>query len=87
MCSPGCDSIRRHAQQGSGAVHVAHRLVSKFRRWLEGEGAGGPMAGAPLPPMERRKDVLLERWHSHTAQCKTCSKVGATQAARSAGGK
>ena len=34
------------------------------------------MAGAPLPPMEKRKDVLLERWHSHTAQCKTCQKVG-----------
>ena len=33
------------------------------------------MAGAPLPPMERRKEVLLERWHSHTAQCKTCQKV------------
>ncbi|CAL5224943.1 g7712 [Coccomyxa viridis] len=52
----------------------ADRLVSKFRRWLEGEGGGGPMARAPLPPMEKRKDVLLERWHSHTAQCKTCQK-------------
>ena len=34
------------------------------------------MAGAPLPPMEKRKEVLLERWHSHTAQCKTCQRVG-----------
>ena len=51
------------------------RLVSGFRRWLESEGGGGPMAGMPLPPMERRKDVLLDRWHSHTAQCKTCQRV------------
>ena len=51
------------------------RLVSKFRRWLESDGGGGPMAGAPLPPMEKRKEVLLERWHSHTMQCKSCQKV------------
>ncbi|CAK0787743.1 hypothetical protein CVIRNUC_010965 [Coccomyxa viridis] len=52
----------------------ADRLVSRFRRWLENEGGGGPMAGMPLPPMERRKEVLLDRWHSHTAQCKTCQR-------------
>ncbi len=33
------------------------------------------MAGQPLPPMERRKEVLLERWHSHTMQCKSCQQV------------
>ena len=57
------------------------RLVSRFRRWLENEGGGGPMAGMPLPPMERRKDVLLDRWHSHTAQCKTCQRVRCPDAA------
>ena len=51
------------------------RLVSKFRRWLESDGGGGPMAGAPLPPMEKRKEVLLERWHSHTMHCKSCQRV------------
>ena len=82
--SPSCSSISRHDKYGPGD---ACRLVSKFRRWLEGEGGGGPMAGAHLPPMERRKEVLLERWHSHTTQCKSCQKVGATQAARSPGGR
>ena len=57
------------------------RLVSRFRRWLENEGGGGPMAGMLLPPMERRKDVLLDRWHSHTAQCKTCQRVRFPEAA------
>ncbi len=40
------------------------------------------MAGAPLPPMEKRKEVLLERWHSHTAQCKTCQRVGPSDRAQ-----
>lgn len=57
------------------------RLVSRFRRWLEREGGGGPMAGMPLPPMERRKEVLLDRWHSHTQQCKTCQRVRCPEAA------
>ena len=39
------------------------------------------MAGMPLPPMERRKEVLLDRWHSHTAQCKTCQRVRCPAAA------
>lgn len=42
------------------------------------------MAGMPLPPMERRKDVLLDRWHSHTAQCKTCQRVRCLEAAHPA---
>ena len=31
-----------------------------------------------LPPIEQRKEVLLERFHSHTENCASCRKVRST---------
>eukprot|EP00440_Ansanella_granifera_P076671 gb/GFBE01083196.1/.p1 GENE.gb/GFBE01083196.1/~~gb/GFBE01083196.1/.p1 ORF type:complete len:228 (+),score=44.17 gb/GFBE01083196.1/:1-684(+) len=61
----------------------ADAAVLHYRRWLE-EFADGRVAWARLRAtyLPRDKAALIERFHSHTAHCKSCS--GALAAARSA---
>jgi phenylpropionate dioxygenase-like ring-hydroxylating dioxygenase large terminal subunit len=63
---------------GSAAAEQAFVLptssdvyVKALHRWVNHQG-GGPFAGRPLPP---RQDVeaLMDRYHSHTKHCRSCS--------------
>eukprot|EP00897_Mesotaenium_endlicherianum_P005418 jgi/Mesen1/4904/ME000244S04073 len=50
--------------------------VSAFRRWLNSYAGGGPAWGpgvvdAQLPPTPP-KEQLMERYHSHVEQCRSC---------------
>ncbi len=60
---------------------LPHRGVVLFRQWLE-KLAGGyhniPWSGgvSTLPPLETKKEVLLDRLNQHTRQCPSCMKVG-----------
>ena len=51
--------------------------VSAFRKWI-GEIAGGGPAwpknmSRDLPPQETTREALLDRYHSHTVNCKSCA--------------
>ena len=55
-----------------------HRYVAQFRRWLDERAGGVPTpypASAPLPALETRKEVVLDRWHQHTKHCAACMRV------------
>jgi len=62
-----------------------HRLfcgrsfVAAFRRWLAAGGGGGPAwpQGTPreLPPRQRSREALLNRYEAHTKNCPTCIAV------------
>jgi phenylpropionate dioxygenase-like ring-hydroxylating dioxygenase large terminal subunit len=45
--------------------------VAALHRWINGNG-GEPFAGQPLPPRQGT-DVLMDRYHSHTVNCRSCS--------------
>ena len=49
----------------------ADLFVSELRRWFNKYDAD-PFKGQDFPPTPTH-DVLLERYHSHTEQCKSCS--------------
>ena len=67
------------AQRG-GSTHLtrscylasqADRYVLALHQWVV-EHAGPPFPGEPLPPRQDR-EILMERYHSHTAHCRACS--------------
>ena len=45
--------------------------VTALHRWLNGNG-GGPFIGQPLPP-RLETAALMDRYHSHTVNCRSCS--------------
>ncbi len=49
----------------------ADRYVLAFRNWVSDFNAN-PFVGQPLAP-EWTKEALLDRYHSHTQHCKSCS--------------
>ena len=66
-------------------VHAMHanepllrRYVAQFRKWLDERAGGVPTpypANAPLPALETRKEVVLDRWNQHTKHCAACMRV------------
>ena len=56
--------------------------VSAFRKWIVDIAGGGPAwpkaMKTDLPPQETTREALLDRYHSHTINCKSCSKALAT---------
>ncbi|MEM8642851.1 MAG: Rieske 2Fe-2S domain-containing protein [Cyanobacteria bacterium P01_G01_bin.54] len=46
------------------------RFVLAYRRWVERFGA--PFADQGFAPAETRREILLDRYHSHTAHCQSC---------------
>ncbi|KAK9908986.1 hypothetical protein WJX75_005595 [Coccomyxa subellipsoidea] len=55
----------------------ADRYVAKFRQWLDERGSGGPTPfdpNQPLPPLETCKEAVLDRWNTHTKNCKACQQ-------------
>jgi phenylpropionate dioxygenase-like ring-hydroxylating dioxygenase large terminal subunit len=63
---------------GSAAAEQAFALptssdvyVKALHRWVNRQG-GGPFAGQPLPPRQD-VEVLMDRYHSHTKHCRSCS--------------
>lgn len=62
-----------------------HRsFVAAFRRWLVAGGGGGPAwpEGMPheLPPRQRSREALLNRYEGHTKNCPTCLGVSGCDA-------
>ena len=53
--------------------------VSAFRKWIVDVAGGGPAwpKGMPtdLPPQETTREALLDRYHSHTINCKSCASA------------
>ena len=45
--------------------------VAALHRWINGNG-GEPFAGQPLPPRQAT-EALMDRYHSHTVNCRSCS--------------
>ncbi|MGB0560976.1 MAG: Rieske 2Fe-2S domain-containing protein [Spirulinaceae cyanobacterium] len=45
-------------------------FVLAYRQWVEQFGA--PFSGQGFVPAETRREVLLERYHSHTEHCQSC---------------
>ena len=50
---------------------AADQYVAALHRWLNANG-GEPFAGQPLPPRQNIP-VLMDRLHSHTLHCRSCS--------------
>jgi len=50
--------------------------VIACRRWFDEHGGGGPFGDAPLPPRERNRRVLLDRWGQHAVHCAHCRAAG-----------
>jgi phenylpropionate dioxygenase-like ring-hydroxylating dioxygenase large terminal subunit len=48
----------------------ADLLVFEFRNWVN-QYQADPFLGQPFPPLQS-KEILLERYHSHTKNCATC---------------
>lgn len=60
-----------------------HRFVTAFRQWLDDNGGSvgwAPGVSTALPPRETSREVLLDRYESHTKHCSSCSKVRLCQA-------
>ena len=51
----------------------ADSFVSALRKWLS-EYEADPFQGEPLPP-PLPTEALLDRYHSHTLKCASCSKA------------
>jgi len=53
--------------------------VSAFRKWITEIAGGGPAwpkgMSRTLPPQETTREALLDRYHSHTINCKSCAKA------------
>jgi phenylpropionate dioxygenase-like ring-hydroxylating dioxygenase large terminal subunit len=53
--------------------------VSAFRKWITEIAGGGPAwpkgMSTALPPQETTREALLDRYHSHTINCKSCAKA------------
>jgi phenylpropionate dioxygenase-like ring-hydroxylating dioxygenase large terminal subunit len=51
--------------------------VSAFRKWTSQIANGGPAwpkgMSTALPPQETSREALLDRYHSHTKNCKSCA--------------
>ena len=51
--------------------------VSAFRKWIKDIAGGSPAwpkgMENRLPPQETTKEALLDRFHSHTVNCKSCA--------------
>jgi len=51
--------------------------VSAFRKWVSQIAGGGPAwpkgMDTSLPPQETSREALLDRYHSHTKNCKSCA--------------
>ena len=45
--------------------------VKALHRWVKSHG-GDPFAGQPLPPRQDL-EALMDRYHSHTKHCRSCS--------------
>ena len=55
-----------------------------FRKWLDAHGGQPQWAtgvSPALPPQEPRREVLLDRYESHTKHCSSCSTVRRVPAA------
>lgn len=52
---------------------TADRFVIELRKWVNSYSAD-PFTGATLPPALPR-EKLLDRYHSHTVKCSSCSKA------------
>lgn len=66
------------AAGGSGAIDRAFYLpcqadvyVKALHRWVQAHG-GAPFVDQQLPPRQEL-DVLMDRYHSHTRHCRSCS--------------
>ena len=51
----------------------ADDYVAALHRWINNHG-GEPFAGQPLPPRQN-VDALMDRYHSHTVHCRSCSQA------------
>ncbi|BBN00577.1 hypothetical protein MPTK1_2g00380 [Marchantia polymorpha subsp. ruderalis] len=58
---------------------AADRFVSAFRQWLNRHGGKNVQwadgVDPSLPPLIKNKELLLDRYESHTKHCKVCSKA------------
>ena len=52
---------------------AADVYVAALHRWLNANG-GEPFAGQPLPPRQNQ-EALMDRYHSHTVNCRSCSQA------------
>ena len=59
------------AEQAFALPTSADVYVKALHRWVNRQG-GGPFAGRPLPPRQD-VEVLMDRYHSHTKHCRSCS--------------
>ena len=59
------------AEQAFALPTSADVYVKALHRWVNLQG-GGPFAGRPLPPRQD-VEVLMDRYHSHTKHCRSCS--------------
>jgi phenylpropionate dioxygenase-like ring-hydroxylating dioxygenase large terminal subunit len=50
---------------------AADRYVAALHHWVQATG-GEPFAGSPLPPRQQLEG-LMDRYHSHTRHCRSCS--------------
>ncbi|CAG9460724.1 unnamed protein product [Pedinophyceae sp. YPF-701] len=58
----------------------ADKAIIAFRKWLDGPGGGGPQWAPGTPAADEReipREVLLDRYTSHTRDCKVCKKASA----------
>lgn len=55
----------------------ADTFVSALREWVNKYNAE-TFPGEPLPPLITNKDILLERYHSHTEKCGSCKQALST---------
>lgn len=46
------------------------RFVIAYRQWVETYGQ--PFPHIPFEPAETKREILLERYHSHTEHCQSC---------------
>ena len=73
------DAAGRPISSLSSAVMRSRSFVAAFRRWLVAGGGGGPAwpKGMPreLPPRQRSREALLNRYEAHTKNCPTCLAV------------
>jgi phenylpropionate dioxygenase-like ring-hydroxylating dioxygenase large terminal subunit len=52
----------------------ADRFVFEYRQWLN-QFEADPFPGQALPPKIESKAQLLDRYHSHTQHCQSCSRA------------
>lgn len=78
-------TLARESAQEGGSWQASYymptqsdRIVIGFRKWLDANGGQPqwpPGVSAALPPREYKREVLLDRYETHTKHCSACRKA------------